>query len=44
MSHYQRREDLTLVPNLLGLAAAEGRAFLTFNNSIEREDGEIPRK
>jgi AhpD family alkylhydroperoxidase len=44
MSHYQRREDLTLVPDLLGLAATEGRAFLTFNNSIERDDGEIPRK
>jgi len=44
MSHYQRREDLAFVPDLLGLAAPEGRAFLTFNNSIERGDGEIPRK
>jgi len=44
MSDYQRREDLALVPDLLGLAATEGRAFLTFNNSIERGDGEIPRK
>jgi AhpD family alkylhydroperoxidase len=44
MSQYQRREDLAFIPDLLGLAAPEGRAFLTFNNSIERGDGEIPRK
>ena len=44
MSHYQQHEDLALVPDLLGLAATEGRAFLTFNHSIERADGEIPRK
>jgi len=44
MSQYQRREDLGLVPDLLGLAAPEGRAFLSFNHSVERGDGEIPRK
>lgn len=44
MSQYQRREDLTAVPELLGLAATEGRAFLAFNQSVEREDGVIPRK
>jgi len=44
MSRYQRREDLAIVPDLLGLAATEGRAFLTFNNAVERSDGEIPRK
>ena len=44
MSQYQRREDLTAVPELLGLAAPEGRAFLAFNQSVEREDGVIPRK
>ncbi len=44
MSQYQRREDLTAVPELLGLAAIEGRAFLAFNQSVEREDGVIPRK
>ena len=44
MSQYQRREDLTAVPELLGLAATEGRAFLAFNQSVERGDGVIPRK
>ena len=44
MSQYQRSEDLTAVPELLGLAATEGRAFLAFNQSVEREDGVIPRK
>jgi AhpD family alkylhydroperoxidase len=44
MSHYQRREDLSAVPDLIGLAAVEGRAFLAFNHSVEREDGVIPRK
>ena len=44
MSHYQRRDDLTLVPDLVGLAAIEGRAFLAFNHAVEREDGVIPRK
>jgi hypothetical protein len=43
ISDYQRREDLNVVPDLLGLAASEGSAFLTFNASIERGDGEIPR-
>lgn len=44
MSQYQRSEDLTAVPELLGLAATEGRAFLAFNQSVERDDGVIPRK
>jgi len=44
MSQYQRREDLTIIPDLLGLAAPEGSAFLTFNHVVERGDGEIPRK
>ena len=44
MTDYQRREDLTAVPDLLGLADLEGRAFLMFNHAVEREDGVIPRK
>ena len=44
MSQYQRREDLTIIPDLLGLAVAEGSAFLAFHHSMEREDGVIPRK
>ena len=44
MSQYQRREDLTIIPDLLGLAATEGSAFMAFHNSMEREDGVIPRK
>ena len=44
MSQYQRREDLTGIPDLLGLAAKEGRAFMAFHHSMEREDGIIPRK
>src|SRR5882757_6271407 len=44
MSQYQRREDLTGIPDLLGLAAKEGSAFMAFHHSMEREDGIIPRK
>ena len=44
MSQYQRREDLTIIPDLLGLAPAEGAAFMAFHHSMEREDGVIPRK
>ena len=44
MSDYQRRDDLNLVPDLIGLAATEGRAFVAFNHAVEREDGVIPRK
>lgn len=44
MSDYQRREDLNAVPDLIGLAATEGRAFVAFNHAVEREDGVIPRK
>ena len=44
MSQYQRREDLTIVPDLLGLAIKEGSAFMAFHHSMEREDGIIPRK
>ena len=44
MSQYQRREDLTIIPDLLGLAATEGSAFMAFHHSMEREDGAIPRK
>lgn len=44
MSDYQRHDDLILVPELVGLAATEGRAFLAFNHAVEREDGVIPRK
>ena len=44
MSEYQRREDLTIIPDLLGLATAEGSAFMAFHHSMEREDGVIPRK
>lgn len=44
MSHYQRREDLNAVSDLIGLAAVEGRAFVAFNHAVEREVGVIPRK
>ena len=44
MSQYQRREDLTGIPDLLGLAAKEGSAFIAFHHSMERDDGIIPRK
>jgi AhpD family alkylhydroperoxidase len=44
MSQYQRREDLTGIPDLLGLADKEGSAFMAFHHSMEREDGFIPRK
>jgi AhpD family alkylhydroperoxidase len=44
MSQYQRREDLTIVPDLMDLAAKEGSAFMAFHHSMEREDGLIPRK
>ena len=44
MSQYQRREDLTIIPDLLGLAPTEGNAFMAFHHSMEREDGAIPRK
>lgn len=44
MSQYQRREDLTIIPDLLGLAATEGGAFMAFHHAMEREDGIIPRK
>jgi len=44
MSQYQRREDLTIIPELLGLATKEGQAFMAFHHSMEREDGVIPRK
>jgi len=30
MSQYQRREDLTGIPDLLGLAAKGGTAFMAF--------------
>jgi len=39
MSQYQRREDLTGIPDLVGLAAKEGSAFMAFHHSMEREDG-----
>ena len=44
MSEYQKPSDIGLVPELLGLAPAEGKAFLAFNHSAERGDGAIPRK
>jgi len=44
MNEYQRRDDLTIIPDLLGLAATEGRAFMAFHHSMEREDGVVPRK
>jgi AhpD family alkylhydroperoxidase len=44
MSGYQRSDDLGLVPELLALAPAEGKAFLAFNHAAERADGAIPRK
>ena len=44
MSEYQRSSDIGLVPELLALAPAEGKAFLAFNHSVERGDGAIPRK
>ena len=44
MSEYQKPSDIGLVPELLALAPAEGKAFLAFNHSAERGDGAIPRK
>jgi len=44
MSGYQHSDDLGLVPELLALAPAEGKAFLAFNHAAERADGAIPRK
>ena len=44
MSEYQKPSDIGLVPELLALAPAEGKAFLAFNHSAERADGAIPRK
>ena len=44
MSEYQKPSDIALVPELLALAPAEGKAFLGFNHSVERADGAIPRK
>lgn len=44
MSDYQHPADLALVPDLLALAPAEGKAFLAFNHAAERNDGAIPRK
>ena len=44
MSEYQKPSDIGLVPELLALAPAEGKAFLAFNHSVERGDGAIPRK
>ena len=37
MSQYQRREDLTIIPELLGLAAKEGQAV--GEKSIAGESG-----
>ena len=44
MSGYQRPEDIARVSDLLTLAPAEGKAFLAFNHTAEREDGALPRK
>jgi AhpD family alkylhydroperoxidase len=44
MSEYQKPSDIGLVPELLALAPAEGKAFLAFNHAAERGDGAIPRK
>ena len=44
MSDYQKPSDIGLVPELLALAPAEGKAFLAFNHCAERGDGAIPRK
>ena len=44
MSGYQHPDDIGLVPELLALAPAEGKAFLAFNHAVERADGAIPRK
>ncbi len=44
MSDYQKPSDIGLVPELIALAPAEGKAFLAFNHAAERGDGAIPRK
>ena len=44
MSEYQKPSDIGRVPELLALAGPEGKAFLAFNHSVERDDGAIPRK
>lgn len=44
MTDYQTSEDLGLVPQLVGLAPVEAKAFLAFNHACERQDGAIPAK
>lgn len=44
MTHYQKPQDLLTVPHFASLAPTEAKAFLAFNHTCERDDGEIPRK
>lgn len=44
MSSYQNPQDLTLAPELIGLAPTEAKAFLGLKAAAERQGGEIPDK
>lgn len=44
MSHYQTPQDLQLASAFAGLAPTEARAFLAFDHSAKRADGNIPPK
>lgn len=44
MHHYQCPQDLQLATEFTGLAPKEARAFLAFDHSAKRADGEIPPK
>jgi AhpD family alkylhydroperoxidase len=43
-SHYCDNHDFSLIPELIGLAPTEGRAFLNFKEASERTNGVIPAK
>ena len=44
MTHYQKPEDLQLVPELVRLAPVEAKAFLAFDHAVKRDGGQIPPK
>jgi AhpD family alkylhydroperoxidase len=44
MTDYQKRDDIATAPALIALAVPEGRQFMAFNQSTERNNGAIPRK
>jgi AhpD family alkylhydroperoxidase len=44
MVAFQDRDDFQFIPQLIGLAPVEARAFLAFNHAAERADGLIAPK